>query len=196
MASKTAAQNDPYDATKRRDDTVPSFVRIPTGDVEVDGDGELVLDEGGQPILKSQAFLVRRTGTALKAILKDETLLKAKHDAQQLEEDEAFKVEDEGGEKVDLDWFGARQEARASELIDLTYMSLSRVLCSPADGSHPAPEDLSNTLDYMTAAEWMRAIVPPMEQVPDTPDPETGAERTKPQSPTTGGSETDPGATS
>lgn len=198
MAGKTAVQqqNDPYDATKRQPDSIPPFVRVPTGEVEVESDGELVLDSDGNPILKSQAYLVRRTGAAIKEILKDEVAVNTRHVKEQEEEDEAFKVEDEGGDKVDLDWLNERRERRTTEQIDLTYRSLAKMLTHPADGSHPDPDNLSEVLDYVTAAEWLRVIAPPMQQVPDTPDPETGAARTKEESPTLGGSGTDPGAAS
>lgn len=195
MASKTAAPQDRFDASKRQSDKVPSFVRIPTGEVEVDESGDLVLDNG-EPVFKSQPYLVRRTGSALKQILQREIEVNSKHQQQMEEEDDAFKVEDEGGEKVDMDWLAGRQQARTKETIDLTYESLSLLLCSPADGSHPDPEMLSETLDYMTAAEWMRVIVPPPEMVPTGETNEDGSPKTKPESPTEAGSETGPGASS
>jgi len=187
MASKTEVPQDEFDATKRQQDSIPAFVRIPTGEVEVTDDGDLVL-ENGEPKFKSQAFLVRRTGDALKMILKREIELQTQHQQQQEEEDDAFKVEDDGGAKVDLDWLSERQQARSQEAIDLTYFSLSLLLCNPVDGTNPQPEELSKTLDYLTAASWMRKFVPPPVTVPVTD--EDGKVTERKESPTEAGSAT------
>jgi hypothetical protein len=156
-----------YDASEIAE--LPPFVRVPTGEVELDARGELLIDEEtGRPAYKTQAFLVRRTGSALKEILALETERMVKFDRELEEESDALdkeqKARDEDrltdAERVDLDWLGERRRVRSEMAMDTVYRSVALLLVNPATGEHPDWEKLAETLDFVVAEQWMSDFVP------------------------------------
>lgn len=186
-----------FDATSNEVSKLPPYVVVPTGEYETDDDGELKKDENGAPIAKSEVYLVRRTGEALKKITLLETEATFQFQREIREEDEMWEREEREKEdeeiphdkkfKVDLDWLEARRKVRSTKEVDVTYESLSLLLVNPKTGLHPDPGQMTNTLDFMIVREWMTKFVPRLTQ-------EEGEEA--PATPTEGGSETAPGADS
>lgn len=199
-----STQHDPYDATKAVAASIPPFVRITTGEVELDARGELLLDENDEPKLKTQPYLVRRTGEALKQILKLETdqaivsISEVEEEEELLDKEEKAREEADGGPipdeaKVDVEWLSRRREARSSTAMTNTYKSLALLLVNPSTGEHPDPEELEKHLDFVVASQWMSTFVPQQEQA--VVQGENGeVTRKELETPTAAGSATDLGA--
>lgn len=187
-----------WDATKAT--RIPPFLRIPTGEVELDGRGELMLDEDDKPVIKTQPYLIRRTGKALREILDLETEqgiandLEIEEENEKLDAEEVAREADENGKvpdalKVDIDWLGRRRQERNKKAMRATFESLALLLVHPGTLEHPDPDVLEENLDFVVAAEWMAILVPRAQQVEiPVEGSENGETRTVIESPTEPGS--------
>jgi hypothetical protein len=193
--TETTDPQDQWDATKAT--RVPPYLRIPTGDVEVTAQGELLEDEDGNPRIKTQTYLVRRTGKALREIMDLETEIGIQNDKEIEEENDRLDAEDKAREeadkngeplpedkKVDIEWLGKRRQNRNKKTMKATYQSLALLLVNPVTLEHPDPDMLEEHLDFVVAAEWMNVLVPRPEQVQVPVDDEEGETKTVVESPT------------
>lgn len=197
--STTAQPEAEWDATKAT--RIPPFLRIPTGEVELDGRGELLLDENDEPVVKTQPYLIRRTGKALREILDLETELGIANDQEIEEENDKLDAEEKAAEaaedgkapdalKVDIEWLGRRRQERNKKAMRSTFESLALLLVHPGTLEHPDPDVLEENLDFVVAAEWMAILVPRAEQVQiPLEGSENGETRTVTESPTEPASE-------
>jgi hypothetical protein len=176
--STIAAPEVQWDATKAT--RIPPYLKIPTGEVDVTAQGKIIEDDEGNPNIKVETWLVRRTGKALREIMDLETEIGVAHDIEIEEETEKLDAEDaardklEPGEtlpdeqKVDIEWLANRRQARNKRSMFAVYQSLSLLLVHPVTLEHPDPEMLESNLDFIVAGEWMQVLVP-RQQIVEVP---------------------------
>lgn len=176
-----------WDATKAT--RIPPYLKIPTGEVEVNAQGVLIEDEEGKPKIKVETWLVRRTGKALREIIDLETEIGIQHDKEIEEENDKLDAEDKARDeaeenkepippekKVDIEWLATRRQNRNKRTMFAVYESLALLLVHPVTLEHPDPTMLEDNLDFIVAGEWMQILVPRQQLVEVPVDGDEGGE--------------------